>query len=81
MKTFSSNLKSDIFNFADDDTLHACRPTIKVRIQMRVKTIDLQFAITWFNMNSLVLKTQRNFKLSFLVLIPAFLCHRPLNFH
>ena len=49
--------ESDICNFADDDTLHACRPTIPAVIcQLK---LDLKFAISWFNLNGLVANPEK----------------------
>ena len=48
---------SDICNFADDDTLYEFKPTIGVVIcQLK---LDLQFAITWFNINGLVANPEK----------------------
>ncbi len=47
-----SETESDICNFADDDTIHVCRPTIEgVVNQLK---IDLDIVISWFEFNGMV---------------------------
>ena len=64
--------ESDICNFADENTLHICLPTIEAVIT-RLK-LDLSIVITWFDINGLVANPSK-----FQILFPGSNCEISLT--